>query len=83
RENIYFDPTSLTGLEDQYTFNKSLKAAYSLLSETGCQDLSFDLFLDIIWRSVEERDTGSDRRGLFPVFPGVSQDPVKTHGFED
>ncbi|XP_048407319.1 uncharacterized protein LOC125461954 isoform X2 [Stegostoma tigrinum] len=39
RENIYFDPSSLTGLEDLYTFNKSLKAAYSLLLEIGCQAL--------------------------------------------
>ncbi|XP_078421136.1 uncharacterized protein LOC144694507 [Cetorhinus maximus] len=83
RENIYFDPTSLTGLEDQYTFNKSLKAAYSLIFETGCQDLSFDSFLDIMWCSGEERDTGSERRRLLPVCPGVPQDPVNAQGFGD
>ncbi|XP_067909499.1 uncharacterized protein [Heterodontus francisci] len=61
RESIYFDPTSLTGLEDQYTFSKSLKAAYSLLVETGFQEMSFDSFLDTVWHGGEDTDSESER----------------------
>ncbi|GCC31011.1 hypothetical protein chiPu_0009465 [Chiloscyllium punctatum] len=83
RENIYFDPTSLTGLEDLYTFNKSLKAAYTLLFEIGCQDLSVDSFLDIIWQSGEEQCALSERHQLLSICPGVLQGPLDVQGFGD
>ncbi|XP_067858079.1 uncharacterized protein [Heptranchias perlo] len=74
-ESIYFDPTSLTGGEDLYTFNKSLKAAFGLLFEAGYQDLSFDSFLDMMWCSGEQGHTDSASRRPIPVYPGLSQDP--------
>uniref|UniRef100_UPI00398E3AE8 uncharacterized protein n=1 Tax=Pristiophorus japonicus TaxID=55135 RepID=UPI00398E3AE8 len=82
-ESIYFDPTTLTGLEDLYTFTKSLKAAHSLLIEAGSQDLSLDWLLGMMWPSGEGGHAGCDGHRPFPADPGLSHDPIHSQSYGD